>query len=195
MPLERPYTTIEQVVIETGSSDPELDRVYEFAITQASRFVDRYTHRDFWFHDHTADPFRVPRQWAAGDCFCLPFPVITLTEVRLRGEVLDLGDAVDFEEERRIIYVRKQMEPEEFAHSLTVKGTFGYPLDTTDPDRLPPPTLPDLVKRATTQIAAAWSGELEKEQIALDGTRVSLLETRIPKESKELLKKFRHKVI
>jgi hypothetical protein len=211
--LLRPYTTVADVQRETKNSGSELDDWYQECINLASRYIEDRCKRDFWFHDHTSTPLKVNRRRVMEDRAILPYPIVTLTEVRVFSDIDDPDDGNDvwdtdeyfFEEGERTIHAEAENDwkfsgaPGRFGSYpfrgfLWVKGTFGYPLETesgADPDTTPPPTLPAGVRRAATLIASAISDELHKEQVGLDGVRVELLDTRIPKEATYLLERYR----
>lgn len=74
-------------------------------------------------------------------------------------------------------------------HSFVeLAGCFGYELDTENPDTTPPLTIPAGIGRATAIIASAWSGQLSKDDVGLDGVVASVLDTKIPSEAYKLLK-------
>ncbi len=81
--LFQPYCTLLEVQQETKNSGSENDDVYRTAINLASRFIEDYCRRDFWFHDHTVDPLQVPRAKVMGDMVCLDWPILTLTDLRV----------------------------------------------------------------------------------------------------------------
>lgn len=211
--LYRPYTALADVRRETKHSDSSLDDWYIECINMASRLIDDYCKRDFWFHDYSVAPYKVNRRRVLEESVVLPFPIITLTEVRVFTDIEQTSDSNDiwetdeyhFEEGERTIHAEAETEwkyagnPGRFGSYpfrgfLWIKGTFGYPLTTESgaiPDETPPPTIPTGVRRAATLIASAFSSELRKEQIGLDGVRVELLDTRIPREAKILLSRYK----
>ena len=199
MPLEQPYCTIEDVGKETKNSDSGQDTWYETIINLASRRVEELTHTDFWFHDHSATPLEVPRRRVLAGRAYLPYPMITLTGVtvfsdRTEGptgnDVLDLDEFYCLVGERIIQAEGGTFGDYPFTLNMHVYGTFGYPLAGTNPTTTPPPTLPSGVRRATTLIAAAWSGENMKEAISLDGGRDEIMDSTIPSEAYRLLRKY-----
>lgn len=86
---------------------------------------------------------------------------------------------------------------------ILVEGQIGYALqeecdcDCSESDKvfiaehLPPKDLPSAIRRATTLIASAFSGEMHKQMISLDGQRAEVLDTSIPSEVFKMLKPFR----
>ena len=202
--LERPYATVDDVTRETKSSDSELTVLYEDAITAASRWIDEYCDTDFWYHvfgesssgssgsSDPVDAWVVPSGLILDYEVCMPWPVISLTDIEVNGEPV-AEDDYWFENGKKIIYFESKLHWQSKRRGPTIKvmGAFGYPLDLENPDTTPPPTLPSSVKRACVLIAAAWSGELHKVQMGLDGSRLEMLDNRIPSEAKTLLSVFR----
>jgi hypothetical protein len=81
---------------------------------------------------------------------------------------------------------------------ITLSGTFGYPpaQGQSGPDYTQvPPTLPPAIIRATTMIAAVFSGEMRKEVMGPDGTKESLFTNTIPPTAKQLLAKWRNQYL
>jgi len=193
MPLYRPYTTESRVRAELHNSDPSIANVIEQAINDASRYVESYCNRDFWFHEYENAPYVVDLY---GKFAFLSWPVITLTsvetntgkvidveDIRVSGGILDLTD-VDLP--------LHELTTDNDVKYLKVKGTFGYPLQTgAGGDMVPPPTIPAPIVRATTLVAAAWSGEYSVERVALDGSRVSIASTEIPSDVFKFLARFK----
>lgn len=200
MPLDKPYTQLVDVQKETKNSDSELDAWYIECINRASRWVDEYCQRDFWFHDHLSAGLVCPRDRVMEDCVLLPFPILTLTGVTVHydkavgavaGNSIDLN-TLHWETNWPNLWCDSGVFGDfPFKGFLTLTGTFGYPLADTDPTTTPPPTLPQDVRKATTLVAAALSSENHKEALGLDGQRTELLETNIPTEVYALLKKWR----
>jgi len=200
MPLDRPYCTVSDVQRETKNSEPEVTALYEQCIGKASRMVESICQRDFWFHDYTVNSYLVPRRRVIGDFVILPFPILTLDSVsiysdRLIGElpedVLEVDEYYYAEGEPSIHCEEGEFSEYPFKEYMAIRGTFGYPLaEGEDADQSPPPTIPEEVRRATAMIAAAWSGELHKEQVGLDGSRSEVLDMSVPSEARMLLKKW-----
>jgi hypothetical protein len=212
--LLRPYTTRAEVQRETKNSGSELDDWYLQCINLASRYVEERCKRDFWFHDHSATAYVVDRRRVLEDVVVLPFPIITLTELRVFSDVSlpndpnDVWDADEYyfvagepsihaeaETDWKFAGASGRFGSYPFRGFLHIKGTFGYPLATEfeegfDADTTPPPSVPFHVRRACTLIAAAISDEMHKEQVGLDGVRVELLETKIPREALMFLERY-----
>lgn len=211
--LLRPYTTLEEVQRETKNSGTELDDWYRDCINLASRYIEERCKRDFWFHDYTGSEYRVRRSRVLEDKVVLPFPIISLTQVRVFSDILDPSDANDIWKTDEYYYevgeptIHTEAETDwkftgapgrfgsyPFRGFLWIKGEFGYPLDAASdvtPSQVPPPTIPANVRRACTLIAAAVSDEMHKETVGLDGSRIELLETRVPREVHPMLERYK----
>lgn len=190
--LERPYCSLADVQRETVNSLPENDDKYKQCINLASRWVDEFCHRDFWFHDHSENAYKVPRKFVLGDEIFLPFPIVTLTALTVDGKAWDVEDDI-YWDGKTISSEDGDFGNYPCRETIRLTGTFGYPLVQSgydDPQQTPPPTIPSSVKHATAKVAAAISGEKHIEQVGLDGTRIELLDMRIPPEAKALLKRF-----
>jgi len=199
MPLEKPYCSLLDVQRETKSSGSENDELYEECITRASRWIDSQCQRDFWFHDHSSIDYLVPRGRVLGDLALLPFPIITLDAVwvfsdKLAGktdnDLLAIDEYYYEAGEPSISCESDQFGDYPFKGFFIVRGTFGYPLAETDPETTPPPTIPAEIRRAACLVASAWSDELHKEETGLDGSRMEVLDTKIPAEARTLIKKW-----
>lgn len=216
--LLRPYCTLADVQNFIGNSQSDITSLLQDSINQASRMVEDMCGRWFWFLDYSSTAYTVPRPRVVGNIILLPFEVLTLTEVAIDG-VVQASDTYDYRAgERTIVRVygsgvsssydssTSQAETPvaidwldgQLTGTITVKGTFGYALETTGSGEgatpvitVPPPLLPYQIRRATMQIAAAISGQWRKERVSLDGQRDSILETRIPTEVDGLLKKYK----
>jgi hypothetical protein len=200
MPLTNPYCTLEAVQRETGNSDSEQEAWFENCINGASRWIDDHCNRDFLLHDHAATAYTVKHGEVVGDLICLSWPILTLTEVKTGALVIpaqnyyfDAGSRTIRTRDGSLWGARKGSLP--FAPSsssgmysisvtaprepITIKGTFGYA------------TPPTAVSMACAKIASAWSHEKRRERSAMDGSRVSILDERIPDDALALLKRYR----
>jgi hypothetical protein len=205
--LLKPYCTLLDVQVETKNSGSENDDLYTQAINLASRYVDTYCRRDFWYYDYKETPYRVPRSRVIGNDVVLPFPIIDLTEVRYMEDPT-VTSSTDFalseieyyfEEGKSTINLSSTLQINyPFDGKMEVYGEFGFPLqldDNNDPVlTVPPPTLPAAVRRATAIVAAAWSNERRVEQVALDGSRTSLIDNSVNKEVFSLLECFVNRI-
>lgn len=187
--LLRPYCTLLEVGKETKNSAPENDDWYRACINMASRWVEEYCHRDFWFHDHSETPYVVPRKYVLGDEVFLPFPIISLDSLVIDDKAWDVSTDI-YLEDSRIVSEETEFGDYPFRGKMEITGTFGYPLAEENSETTPPPTIPSSVRRACIIVAAAISAEKHVEQVGLDGVRVELLDMRIPNEAKNLLSRF-----
>lgn len=203
MSLERPYCTLANVQTETKNSESEFDALYVECINRASRWVDEYCSRDFWYHDHSEEDYLVPRGRVIGDIAFLPFKIITLTGVWVIPNHYDAKTAdhklneKDFMFEvgkRSITSIFGDFGDFPFQGKLLLEGTFGFLLSETDPETTPPPTVPERIRRATTLIAAALSAENHKEIVSFDGNTQDMLDTGIPQEVIPMLKPFADRI-
>lgn len=207
MSLVRPYATVDDVTRETKSSDSELTSLYEDAITAASRWIDEFCDTDFWYHafgesssgssgssesSEESDAWTVPSGLVTDYEVCMPWPILSLSDIEVNGEPV-AEDDYWFDEGKKTIYFESKLYRQSHRRGPTIKvcGRFGYLLNAENPDTTPPPSLPSSVRRACVLIAAAWSGELHKVQLGLDGSRVEMLDNRIPSEARTLLSVFR----
>tara|TARA_R110002153_G_scaffold84197_2_gene211024 strand:+ start:15295 stop:15924 length:630 start_codon:yes stop_codon:yes gene_type:complete len=202
MSLSQPYCTVSDVKRETKSSDSELDATYIEAINFACRWIDSYCGRDFWFHDYLAEgsTYLVPRNRVIGGMAILPFPVVSVTGIWVLDKKSDVPadvyevDSDDYlwtEDDPIITVEESEFGVEPLKQFLRISGSFGYTLDVADPTGTPPPTVPTAIRRSATLIAAAWSGEMSKDEIGLDGSRVEMMDSRIPLDAMKLLKPFK----
>lgn len=201
--LEKPYCTLLDVQSETKNSGTENDDLYLSCINAASRYIDTYCRRDFWFHDYTTTAYRVPRGSVIGNSIALPFSIIDLTEVRYVADATVTPSSAHtlseieyyFEEGRSTISISSTVEINyPFDGRMEVYGEFGYSLsldENNDPIVTQPPyDIPAAVRRAATIIAAAWSNERRLESVALDGSKSSILDNTVNKEVFSLLERF-----
>lgn len=207
MSLTNPYCTVAEVQAEMRNSDSEYLTAIENAINNASRYIDEWVGHDFLYHDYLSNAYKVR---ILGYALHFPWPIISITEIAIKGGVLDLTDleiegySADLSgvltgsgSNVRNGFISGDPEALSFASNETrrasVKGTFGWALDVGDPTGTPPPTLPSTIRRAAILIASHWSGEYRVERAGFDGTRVSLSTDDIPAEAMKLIQ--RHKKI
>ena len=187
MALVNPYCTVAQVRAELRNTSSSIETTIEEVINAASRYIDEFKGRDYYLHDHLTDPLIIDAdgQCVVDDWIFLPYrPVISVTEVRVGDEVW-----VENEDYRvkpdRIISLKgawpKSNDPDCY---IQIKGKFGY--EQTGPADVPT-GIPDNINKAAVLIAAALSGHNQKEIVALDGTRDSILDKNIPKTAMTLL--------
>jgi len=195
MSLYQPYTTIADVQNELKNTTDAARAKIESAINAASRAIEDFCNRDFLFHDYSEDGYLVPLGDIILKTIYLPWPVITLTSIEYDGTALEAED-YKVAGRTRILTMDDYTPPEgDIDTKVTLYGTFGYALDEDDPTGVPPPSLDHHIRRACTLIAAAWSGEMRKQQVGLDGTKVELIDNRIPQEAKLLLNRFKRHVL
>jgi len=128
----------------------------------------------------------------------LPIPIITLTGLWVTEETAPVeADKFDPEDyyfslpnasHRARIDTLGTFGPYPFRLNMFLEGTFGYEVED---ETSPPSGIPENVRRATVLLAAAWSVEKRLESVALDGSRAEVLDTGIPREVFDLIKRFR----
>jgi len=200
VPLNKPYCTLLQLQKELKNTDAdEEDTIKDWhhdCINRASRLIDEYCQRDFWYHDRTSGGdgvLEVPKQYVKRRHIFLPWPIITINTITLDDTAWDAEDfRANVGESRITYYTDISFVDFEDNDWLTIDGTFGYTIaDTTQPPT--DATFPEAIRRACIHIAAALTGDMRKEVQALDGSKVSLLDTRIPPEAAKLLKRFKRR--
>lgn len=274
--LYQPYCSLDDVVQAAGNSEPEVSDIFIESINLASRRIDEICGRDFNFHNHSIDPYIVPRRRVIGNVVMLPFEINSLTEVKLDGVEIDLA-SLSYAEGDTFFEYSSNFGSIPFTGELAIKGLFGFssvdggvavsgaltigdaPVtfpfllreglrngkpfyrydgkilywqpaanawclnfsetslqsgawaafqNVSRPDELTAsfgPTVPDStgvpvlsgfsyslvpasIRRATILTACAFSSEWRRERVAFDGSRESLLETKVPSEVNELVK-------
>jgi hypothetical protein len=278
--LYQPYCSLDDVVQAAGNSEPEVSDIFIESIELASRRIDEICGRDFNFHNHSIDPYIVPRRRVIGNVVMLPFEINSLTEVKLDGVEIDLA-SLSYAEGDTFFEYSSNFGSIPFTGELAIKGTFGFtaspsirvtgsltsaipreaitfPIlhyegilngkpsyrsgnsvcywetpgnawvmryDDTNPTYASwysfqnvaspelvtswnpgtseqgggtititksfigsPTFIPASIRRATILTACAFSSEWRRERVAFDGSRESLLETKVPSEVNELVK-------
>jgi hypothetical protein len=191
-------------------SETDNDDWLKTCINDASRMMETFARRGFWNYEYLlADPYVVPESDLLESKVFLPWPVITLSGVYLDGELLVLGDDYTFENTREggygavISFVSSDTKAwfdsdDDSEGDVELVGVFGYTLATVegeDDPTAPPVDLPSDIQRACTLIAAAISGLNQRETLNYSGDRVSLTDSRIPKDAMELLKGAKRPVL
>lgn len=83
-----PYTSLTAVQKECKNSESSNEDWLKECINDASRMVEEYTRRNFRYHDYAAADLTVKTTWIAGKHIFLPWPIITLTQVKVNDDVL-----------------------------------------------------------------------------------------------------------
>jgi|SRR6185503_10888249 len=81
-----PYTSLAAVQQETKNRDSDKEDWFKECINNASRIIEEELRRDFRFHDHTSSALTVKSSWFAGQEIFLPWPILTLTEVKINED-------------------------------------------------------------------------------------------------------------
>jgi len=199
MALSTPYCTLQDLADELKNNDAvdgdaTVVTRHEDAINRASRMAEEWCHRDWTFHDYSSTALVPEEAWIQGDSLWLPWPIKTITEVKIENDVQDTDDYKFRVGKSEVRFVDEWPSPIAFddADYVSIKGTFGYTHDdlTTVPNDT---TFPEGVRRAVVLIAATISGDYRKEVMGREGGVEQLLITDIPKEAKMLLRKYRRR--
>lgn len=220
--LEKPYCTVEDVQAELQNTDADDAVQLIDSVNAASRWIEDYCSRDFWFKDCSTagNELEVAPDWCAYNIIYLPWPVITLTKITVDDVEVPTTDygyknpqpgtgctSKIYREGARWMAGEQRnnvgLLPERvFTMPTVIKltGTFGFALSQAgDPPAdvvtVPPPTLPQSVRRACTVIAAIWSGKSRKEIIDFSGNKQSLSQKDIPQATMRLLDRYIYPVV
>lgn len=186
--LLNPYCSVAELIEElkmTAANVPAASAIEDElkrAIVNASRWIDDFMRKDFFFHDYSVTPL-VLDQFSDGvfdKQIFLPYsPVITLTSIT-SGDVALVADT-DFTHDatRGIIHslcgVWRPLRP---GALLSINGTFGYAQATTADV---PTGIPGHITHATRLVAAAFSGHNRTQVAGLDGQAQMVNVNEIPK--------------
>ena len=199
MALSTPYCTLQDLADELKNNDAvdgdatTITR-HEAAINRASRMAEEWCHRDWTFHDHSSTALVPAERWIQADSLWFPWPIKTITEVKVDDVVQDTDDYRFQVGGLELRYIDRWPNPVSFDNPayVSIKGTFGYTHSdlTTVPDDV---SFPEGVRRAVVILAATLSGDYRKEVMGRDGGVESMLVTDMPKEVKMLLRKYRRR--
>lgn len=171
------YCTLDDVRRETKNSSANLDSLYEACIAQATNWIDQYCGRSWQTQDYDEDaPYTLSPTAVLGDELFLPWE--PRGENALQVFLEDTELEVSFVAGRRVVLASALAYP--FTAQLTIRGSGGYSVSE----------IPAPIRRAAVLIAAVFSSEKRIEQIGFDGSRTTLIDTRIPQEVKDLLKRY-----
>lgn len=188
--LVNPYCTVAQVKEVLKRSDATKDDAIGQAVVYASRWIDQWTGRDYFLHDHTVTGITIDEDGdIEGDKLFLPYcPVLTITSVVAAGVTLTSGtDYVRVTKFNGIEYLKSltgDWEPYQPDGLVVVKGTFGYAQASS---AVVPTGIPGHINWAAVEIAAAFSGENRKQVAGLDGEVMEVNTTSIPKSVFDVL--------
>ena len=200
--LLNPYCTLRDAQAEAGNTNSDDARDLLHEINKASRWIDEHCHRDFLFHNHAATPLVVHESWCAGNVIYLPWPVITLTEVKVGGVVLASAEyrtslrpgSATAKIERNGSWLpgpssslALTTESLAMAPLIELRGTFGFAPADTAPTSTPSPNLPATIVQACAAIAAIRSGLVKREVTGLSGQREAITVRSVPKAILESL--------
>jgi len=170
-----------------GEKEAELLR----AIDRASRWVDDYTGRDYFFHDHSITPllFDEFSGGVYGAEIFLPYkPVISILEFRVGSDVwVENSDYVTGRGDREgRIHGRRGNFAPTVETTITIRGSFGYRQSVSSQI---PEMLPAKIATSTRLVAAAFSGLWRREEVGLDGAKQTITDTTIPQTVYQMLGK------
>lgn len=191
MDLLRPYCSVSDVrtFIENDNGD---DDVFKSAINRASRHIEAVCDRNFWYNDYSSSAYSVRRYAVMPTAVYLPFEIITLTELTVDDEVLVEGVEDDYYAEEGVnSRVINGTFTYPFTGTMRVKGTFGFALDTADPDNNPPPGLYGDLHDAAIRIAAVFSGLWKKTVRGFDGGNETSLVQTVDASTMRVLSKYK----
>jgi hypothetical protein len=129
--LVNPYCSLEDVKAQIKNSDAKLDDDLKRAINWASRWVDEYTARDWFFHDHQleADELTVDDHdnRVFGRELFLPYsPVIAIVSVYEGTELLVAGEDYTVKDHKLIRLGGDWAVGEQLDELIVIRGAFGY---------------------------------------------------------------------
>ncbi len=162
------------------------DELYR-AIDRASRWVDDYTGKDYFFHDHSVTPLVLTQfdQRILGNTIFLPYAnVLTITEVSVDDTVLVVTDDYIVGQGSKMGQIFRASGEWVASAGASIKGTFGYAQASSD---LVPTGLPQTIKTATRWVAAAMSGRNKLDGLDANGQPASMVLTEIPEKVFKLL--------
>tara|TARA_Y100001973_G_scaffold102234_1_gene166877 strand:+ start:1002 stop:1607 length:606 start_codon:yes stop_codon:yes gene_type:complete len=196
MALFRPYCTVADVQKYIRNSSLATDD-YETAINMASRHVEKICGTDFWTHTYAdSSPYRLRDDEITHEGLYLRWPIVSLSQVTVGDDVQE-STSYSFQSDAGLYnksnFIRNVdmilFDNDAFPEKVEVSGTFGY--TTSDEESIPTDDyFPAGVRRAATIIAGAFTNRNQKDEIGLDGTRQSLLDTEVPAEAKKLLRPY-----
>ena len=199
MAVEYPYCTVSDVKSYIRNSELA-DSDYELAISLASRQIDILCGRNFSSHSYLSEFYELDSSNISRDFIYFNFPIKTITALEvsngLAGDFV-LQDTDDYryipkskanriEESYKVYNLgMRLLDNNENVNRVRVKGQFGF--EVKDSSSMPT-DLPPSIRRATTILSGVYTNQSRREEVGLDGSRVSLLESEIPNEVYKLIK-------
>lgn len=168
------------------------------AIDRASRWVDDYTRRDYYFHDYSVVPLVLDERspWVFGEEIMLPWPVLDLDRIDHGTTTLtggtDYTSGISGSDSGTIYSHIGAWHITRPDGLLTIFGQFGYRQESAPgvySSAVVPAGLPAKVTEATRKVAAAFSGHWRKEIIDPEGGAHQVAMNEIPSEVYKLLGK------
>jgi hypothetical protein len=201
--LLNPYCSVDQLRAELKNSaiDPAFNDELANAINAASRWVDNYCGRDFFYHDHRTSPVVITpwMETTYKETLWLPYrPVIALTKVEVEGVEWTLDeDYIIHNNDRGEGVALIAIGTEAYRSTSTamwtvgkcaddfvrLTGEFGYSQRSgvTVSHATVPSGVPEEITQVTLLVAAAFSGHNKKQVIDMTGGVQSVLTKDIPK--------------
>ena len=199
MNLVNPYCSVAQVREYIRNNDTGIEDALVTAVNAASRFIDQYKRQDFIEHDYSTDPFVIDKHsdLIFRDSIYLRWPVIEITSIQTtddrKPETRTLVEGEDWRlvDASKVVNLKCDWPYGHHWHqSVIITGRFGYAqrneTGDLDPSQVPA-GIPANINQACVQIAAALSRHNTKEVVGLDGQKMSITETDIPKTAMALL--------
>lgn len=198
-----PYCRVADVQHEASNTDASDAGALEAEIPAASRWVDWYCKRDFYYHDHQTTALQVDESWFAKNRIYLPWPTLSLTEITVDGEVLDPSLYVKVKDPCGIssMIVRDGLWRDVSGENLSLpvevllKGTFGYAPAATSPASTPSPDIPSPIVKVTALVAAIMCGKVVRESVSYGGDKQTIVLRAIPKGALQELLPFRRLIV
>jgi hypothetical protein len=208
--IVNPYCTLNQLKdeLKRSQADVSIDDELSEAIVNASRWLDNYIGRDFFFHDYTSTPLTLDQfsDQIFDNKIILDWPILTTTQLAVGTTVLTLNTDWIIQgrpphENRTIVLMnaesdgwhRNWLKNDQWLISrpdnlFSLTGTFGYAQSTS---AVVPTGIPPMITQVTRLVAAAFSGHNRKQVVAADGghtdsfpdggTKVDFIDRTIPR--------------
>jgi hypothetical protein len=208
--LVNPYCTLDQLKdeLKRKRTDASIDDELGEAIVNASRWVDDYLKRDFFFHDYSVTGL-VLNQFSSeviGNQIFLNWPILSMASASLGSTGLISGTDYLIQgsapHDNRILTRLPWIEGNTWYSQwtglteteptvpITLMGTFGYSQGSPTADHATVPIgIPGKINLATRLVAAALSGHNRKQVAGLDSQPTEIMDRKIPQTVYDMLGK------